>query len=112
MSTITRQPRIWLTTLLATTMRGRAARFHGLHAGSPSRATCNAQDGVRTPITGHDLAPSPAIVAVGLVLVMATAVAAACSAAYTPQTEISGINVHGNSVYADGAHHRRLRRVR
>jgi hypothetical protein len=111
MSTITRQLRTWLTTL-ATTMRGRAARFPGLRAGSPSRATSNSQDGVRTPITGYDLAPSPAIVAVGLVLMMATAVAAACSAAYVPQPAASGISEHAASEYADGPHHRRLRRVR
>lgn len=111
MSTITRQPRTWLITL-ATTMRGRAARFPSLRAGSPSRATSNAQDGVRTPITDYDLAPSPAIVAVGLVLMMATAVAAACSAAYTPHTEISGISAHDDSEYTYGAQHRRLGRVR
>jgi hypothetical protein len=110
MSTITRQPRTWLTTL-ATTMRGRAARFPGLRAGSPSRATSNAQDGVRTPITDHELAPSPAIVAVGLVLMMATAVAAAYSAVYPAQPAISGISAHADSEYADGAGHRRSRRV-
>jgi hypothetical protein len=108
---MSRQPQTWLTTL-ATTMRGPAVRIPGMRAVARSRATCNAQGGVRTPTTDHDLAPSSAIVAVGLVLMMATAVAAAGSAAYTPHTAMGRINAHGNSVYADGAHHRRLRRVR
>jgi hypothetical protein len=111
MDTLTCQRPTWLSTL-ATTMRRLAARFSGLRAIAPSHATCSAQGGARTTITDDDSAQSPAIIAVGLVLMMATAVAAAGSAAYTPPTEMGGINAHGNSVNADGAQHRRLRRVR
>jgi hypothetical protein len=110
MDTPTCQRPTWLSTL-ATTMRRLAARFPGLRAIAPSHATCSAR-GVRTPITDDDSASLPAIIAVGLVLMMATAVAAAGSAAYTPPTEMGGINAHGNSVNADSAQHRRLRRVR
>ena len=108
MDTLTCQRPTWLSTLVRTVC-GRAMHMSAV---ARSRATCNAQRGVRTPITDHDLAPSPAILAAGLVMMMATAVAAACSAAYTPPTEMGGINAHGNSEYADGAQHRRLRRVR
>jgi hypothetical protein len=111
MDTLTCQRPTSLSTL-PTTMRRRAARIPGLRAVTPSQATCSAQGGVRTRITDYDLAPSPAIIAVGLVLMMATAVAAACSAAYTPHTEMGGINAHAGSEYADGVQHRRLRRVR
>ncbi len=110
-TTLTCQRPTWLSTL-ATTMRRRAARISVLRAVMPSQATCSAQGGVRTPITDDDSAPSPAIIAMGLVLMMATAVAAAGSAAYTPPKEMRGINANGNSVNADGAQHRRLRRVR
>ena len=111
MDTVTCQRPTWLGTQVKTVC-GRAVRIPGVRAVAPSRTTPNAQGRARISITDYDLAPSPASVAAGLVLMMATAVAAACSAAYTPPRDMSGTNVHADGAYADGVQHRRLRRVR